>query len=54
MPTYDIRVQATTQRDIIVTADTEAEARVEAMREMKALVGGEDMKVGAVEEITDE
>ena len=54
MTTYEIRVQATTHRDIIVTADTRVEARMEAMREMKALVGGEHIIVGAMKEIDDE
>jgi len=54
MTTYEIRVQATTYRDIIITADTRAEARAEAMKEMKALVGGEHIIVGAMQEIDDD
>ena len=54
MPTYNIKVEATVQRDIIITNDSRAEALLEAQSEMKGLVGGIEMTIMEVEEITDE
>lgn len=48
---WEVRVEATTTREVIVHADTRTEARMEAMREMKALVGGEHIIVGVMKEI---
>jgi len=53
MATYNIKVEATVERDIIVTNDSRAKAILEAQREIKRLVGAIDIWVKEVEEITD-
>lgn len=45
MPKYEVKVEATTQRDIIVDAVSEYEAWIKAQIEMVGLVGGENTKV---------
>lgn len=51
--TWEVKVEATTTREVIVHADTEYEAQIQAQIEMVGLVGGENTKVLATEEITD-
>ena len=53
MPKYEVKVEATTQRDIIVDAISEYEAWVLAQIEMVGLVGGENTQVIASKEIDD-
>ena len=45
MPKYEVKVEATTQREIIVDAVSESEAWIKAQIEMVGLVGGENTKV---------
>ena len=54
MPKYEVKVEATTQRDIIVDAVSEYEAWILAQIEMRGLVGGENTKVISSEEIANE
>ena len=51
--TWEVKVEATTTREVIVHADTEYEAQIQAQIEMVGLVGGENTKVIWVEETTD-
>ena len=51
--TWEVKVEATTTREVIVHADTEYEAQIQAQIEMVGLVGGENTKVLAVKETTD-
>lgn len=51
---WEVKVEATTQRDIIVRANTEYEAQIKAQIDMVGLVGGENTKVLRVQEITDD
>jgi hypothetical protein len=53
MPKYEVKVEATTQRDIIVDAVSEYEAWVLAQIEMVGLVGGENTQVLSSKEIDD-
>jgi hypothetical protein len=53
MPKYEVTVEATTQRDIIVYANSEYEAWIKAQIDMRGLVGGENTKVISSEEIDD-
>ena len=52
--TWEVKVEATTTREVIVHADTEYEAWIKAQIEMQGLVGGENTKVLRTREITDE
>ena len=52
--TWEVKVEATTQRDIIVHAKTEYEAWIKAQIEMQGLVGGENTQVLSAKEITDD
>ncbi len=52
--TWEVKVEATTTREVIVHADTEYEAQIKAQIEMVSLVGGENTKVLAVKETTDD
>ena len=52
--TWEVKVEATTTREVIVHADTEYEAQIQAQIEMVGLVGGENTKVLAIEEITND
>ena len=45
MPKYEVKVEATTQREIIVDAISEYEAWIKAQIEMVGLVGGENTQV---------
>ena len=54
MPKYEVIVEATTQRDIIVDAVSEYEAWIKAQIEMRGLVGGENTQVIASKEIEDD
>ena len=54
MPKYEVTVEATTQRDIIVYANSEYEAWIKAQIDMRGLVGGENTKVISSEEIDDD
>lgn len=51
---WEVKVEATTTREIIVRANTEYEAQIKAQIDMVGLVGGENTKVLRVQEITDE
>jgi len=51
--TWEVKVEATTQRDVIVHAKTEYEAWIKAQIEMVGLVGGENTQVLSAKEITD-
>ncbi len=51
MPKYEVIVEATTQRDIIVDAVSEYEAWIKAQIEMRGLVGGENTQVISSKEI---
>ena len=51
--TWEVKVEATTTREVIVHADTEYEAQIQAQIEMVGLVGGENTKVLRVQEIDD-
>ena len=51
MPKYEITVEATTQRDIIVDAVSEYEAWILAQIEMRGLVGGENTQIISSKEI---
>jgi hypothetical protein len=53
MPKYEVKVEATTQREIIVDAISEYEAWVLAQIEMVGLVGGENTQVISSKEIDD-
>ena len=53
MPKYEITVEATTQRDIIVDAVSEYEAWILAQIEMRGLVGSENTQVISSKEIED-
>jgi len=53
MPKYEVKVEATTQRDIIVDAVSEYEAWILAQIEMRGLVGGENTQVLTSKEIED-
>lgn len=50
---WEVNVEATTTREIIVRANTEYEAQIKAQIDMVGLVGGENTKVLRVQEITD-
>ena len=50
---WEVKVEATTTREIIVRANTEYEAQIKAQIDMVGLVGGENTKVLRVQEITD-
>ena len=50
--TWEVKVESTTQRDIIVHAKTEYEAWIKAQIEMQGLVGGENTQVLSAKEIT--
>lgn len=50
---YKVRVKVTTFRDVDVEADTVENAKVKAMREAEALVGGEESYVDWIEETDD-
>ena len=52
--TWEVKVEATTTREVIVHANTEYEAQIKAQIDMVGLVGGENTKVLRVQEITDE
>jgi len=52
--TWEVKVEATTTREVIVHANTEYEAWIKAQIEMQGLVGGENTKVLRTREITDE
>jgi len=52
--TWEVKVEATTTREVIVHADTEYEAQIQAQIEMVGLVGGENTKVLRVKEIADD
>ena len=52
--TWEVKVEATTTREVIVHADTEYEAQIQAQIEMVGLVGGENTKVLAVKETTND
>jgi len=52
--TWEVKVEATTTREVIVHADTEYEAQIQAQIEMVGLVGGENTKVLSVKETTDD
>ena len=52
--TWEVKVEATTQRDIIVHAKTEYEAWIKAQIEMQGLVGGENTQGLSAKEITDD
>jgi hypothetical protein len=54
MPKYEVKVEATTQREIIVDAISEYEAWIKAQIDMRGLVGGENTKVISSEEIDDD
>ena len=54
MPRYEVKVEATTQRDIIVDAVSEYEAWIMAQIEIRGLVGGEKTKVISSEEIAND
>ena len=51
--TWEVKVEATKTREIIVHANTEYEAQIKAQIDMVGLVGGENTKVLRIEEITD-
>ena len=51
--TWEVKVEATTTREVIVHANTEYEAQIKAQIDMVGLVGGENTKVLAVKETTD-
>ena len=51
--TWEVKVEATTTREVIVHADTKYEAQIKAQMEMMGLVGGENTKVLAIKETTD-
>jgi hypothetical protein len=52
--TWEVKVEATTTREVIVRANTEYEAQIKAQIDMVGLVGGENTKVLRVQEITDD
>ena len=52
--TWEVKVEATTTREVIVRANTEYEAQIKAQIDMVGLVGGENTKVLAVKETTDD
>ncbi len=52
--TWEVKVEATTTREVIVHANTEYEAQIKAQIEMVGLVGGENNKVLRIKEITDD
>ena len=52
--TWEVKVQATTTREVIVHANTEYEAQILAQIEMQNLVGGENTKVLTIKETTDD
>ena len=52
--TWEVKVEATTAREVIVHANTEYEAQIQAQIEMVGLVGGENTKVLSVKETTDD
>ena len=43
--TWEVKVEATTTREVIVRANTEYEAQIKAQIDMVGLVGGENTKV---------
>ena len=51
--TWEVKVEATTTREVIVHANTECEAQIKAQIDMVGLVGGENTKVLRTREITD-
>ena len=51
--TWEVKVEATTTREVIVHANTEYEAWILAQIEMQGLVGGENTKVIWAKEIVD-
>jgi len=52
--TWEVKVEATTTREVIVHANTEYEAQIKAQIDMVGLVGGENTKVLSVKETTDD
>jgi hypothetical protein len=52
--TWEVKVEATTTREVIVHANTEYEAQIKAQIDMVCLVGGENTKVLSVKETTDD
>ena len=52
--TWEVKVEATTTREVIVHANTEYEAQIKAQIDMAGLVGGENTKVLSVKETTDD
>ena len=53
MPKYEVKVEATTQREIIVDAISEYETWIKAQIEMVGLGGGENTQVISSKEIDD-
>ena len=51
---WEVNVEATTTREVIVHANTEYEAQIKAQIDMVGLVGGENTKVLSVKETTDD
>ena len=49
--TWEVKVEATTTREVIVRAKTEYEAQIKAQIDMVGLVGGENTKVIWAKEI---
>lgn len=52
--TWEVKVETTTTREVIVHASTEYEAQIKAQTEVVGLVGGENTKVLRIKEITDD
>jgi hypothetical protein len=52
--TWEVKVEATTTREVIVHANTEYEAQIKAQIDMVGLVGGENTKVIWAKETTDD
>ena len=52
--TWEVKVEATTTREVIVHANKEYEAQIKAQIDMVGLVGGENTKVLSVKETTND